>query len=140
MALDYIGEYNTIYFVRENGLISGIQDRAHRGETVPFAEEPLENLGARSRSSVDSLDRLVGQIVVDGQHWESPFGFGRGLKYLMTEKPKAGGSAARLVVTLPPHTRYRVRWASTERSDDTFVLADGMTVEFRHGTTSRSKA
>lgn len=129
MSVAYFGEYNGIYFVQGRHGLAEIQDRAHRGRAVVFAEEPLEDLGTEPR--VEQA-RLAGKEFAvharDPWPMEMPLGYGRGLKYKALASQGQGHSAVRLTVSLPTLTRYRVRWESTSRQGDTFQLGNGITL------------
>ncbi|MFF0000161.1 CHAT domain-containing protein [Streptomyces avermitilis] len=130
MASAYFGEYNHIYFIEGANGLCGIRDRAHRGSTVTFAEEPLEDLSPEPRAEQGPFtgQPVVSQIVMDGIHHQFPCGFGRGLTYSLQESKGPGHTSVRLVVSLPALTRYCVRWESTQRRGEVFMLTHGITL------------
>ncbi|MFD3622412.1 hypothetical protein ACFWWT_46150 [Streptomyces sp. NPDC058676] len=131
MALAYFGEYNHIYFIEGPDGLSGIRDRARRGNAVTFAEEPLEDLGPEPRmeQGLFAGQRIVSSCIdMDGNHHQFPRGFGRGLTYSLQESNGTGHTSVQLKVSLPALTRYRVRWECTERRSEVFGLGHGITL------------
>ncbi|MFF0163890.1 hypothetical protein ACFYRY_41320 [Streptomyces sp. NPDC005263] len=130
MAQAYFGEYNHIYFLEGADGLCGIRDRARRGATVAFAEEPLEDLAPEPREEPGSSyeRRLVSQIVMDGVHHQMPGGFGRGLAYSRQGSTEPGHASVLLRISLPALARYRVRWQSTDRHGAVFGLGQGITL------------
>lgn len=130
MNVQHIGEYNGIYFLEGAGGIVGVCDRAHRKDMVGFAEDGLIDLA--------SPPRPVSKIIIGGalpmddgaapHHMFMPDGFGRRLYYEPLERDDPGVLAARLRIGLPDHALYRVRWESLSRDDDTFTLANEISV------------
>jgi hypothetical protein len=120
--MHYFGEYNHIYFLLDGWTISGLCDRAHRGETVEFVESELVDLAA--------VPREVSTMVVGGittpPYMLMPDKFGRILRYERVENAETGTFAARLHVDLPEQALYRIGWRSAGYDDDTFELAPGV--------------
>ncbi|CAM3893048.1 hypothetical protein KIPE111705_30115 [Kibdelosporangium persicum] len=120
--MHYFGEYNHIYFLMSGWTITGLCDRAHRGETVGFVESEPVDLAA--------VPREESTVVVGGAttppYMIRPDKFGRTLRYERIENAGTGTSAARLHVDLPDHVLYRIAWQSPPDDAGTFELAPGV--------------
>ncbi len=128
--MQYVGEYNGIYFLEGTGGIVGICDRAHRKDVVGFREDGTIDLATppRAKSKIIVGGVLPGRDGAPPQHRYMPDGFGRRLSYEPLASDEPGTLTARLTVGLPDRTLYRVRWETLSRDDDTFTLAGGVSV------------
>ncbi|SEF37619.1 hypothetical protein SAMN05421837_114180 [Amycolatopsis pretoriensis] len=120
--MGYFGEYNHIYFLLDGWTISGLCDRARRGEIVEFVESELVDLAAAPR---EKSTMVVGGITTP-PYMMMPDKFGRTLRYERVEDAETGTFAARLHVDLPEQALYRIGWQSPRHDDDTFEPAPGV--------------